>query len=139
MNNSLQKRILELMKIKGYGNSPTALCNRFNLLHDGLPITVQTARSWMIGKSIPKMRKICTLGRVLSASPQYLLFGIKTPITPDLKDLMESEVDRLMISRYRQLEPANQKLIQELIWAMSCKGRKTCASSTQKPPRHSRP
>jgi transcriptional regulator with XRE-family HTH domain len=125
MNNSLQKRILELMKIKGYGNSPTALCNRFNLLHDGLPITVQTARSWMIGKSIPKMRKICTLGRVLSASPQYLLFGIKTPITPDLKDLMESEVDRLMISRYRQLEPANQKLIQELIWAMSCKGRKT--------------
>jgi transcriptional regulator with XRE-family HTH domain len=139
MNNSLQKRILELMKIKGYGNSPTALCNRFNLLHDGLPITVQTARSWMIGKSIPKMRKICTLGRVLSASPQYLLFGIKTPINPDLTDLMQSEVDRLMMACYRQLEPANQKLIQELISAMSCKRPMVCGSSTQMTPRHSRP
>ncbi len=69
------------LALKGIGirSSPSLVANEFNLRYWGKSITPNTARNWLLGKSIPTQDKLRVLADWLHVSPDELRYGTLAP------------------------------------------------------------
>ena len=113
------------LALKGVGlrPSPTLVANEFNLRYWGKSVTINTARNWLLGKSIPTQDKLRVLADWLHVSPDELRYG--TPATAaKLQDRgNESQPldmqDREMLKRYLSLPQENRKTVRDVVTALA--------------------
>jgi transcriptional regulator with XRE-family HTH domain len=112
------------LALKGCGVRPSAtvLANEFNLRYWGESITVNTARNWLLGKSIPMQDKLRVLADWLHVSADELRFGTLAPAfkaedcNVDMSVL--SMQDRDMLSRYMALALEDRKTVCDVVTAL---------------------
>ncbi len=117
----------------GVRASPTVVANIFNQKYWGKSITPHTARSWLVGTSIPMQDKLVVLSDWLKVSPQELRFGIDKSVSSEQIAREGDEIadrlnlqDREMIRRYLQLPPPYRNVVREVVEAFAA------ASSSKK-------
>lgn len=73
---NFSKRLTEALKRAGVDvNRPTAIAREFNLRFHGDPVTTQSVRKWLGGKSLPAQDKVRVMAGWLNVSAQWLRFG----------------------------------------------------------------
>ena len=100
----------------------TELALRFNLRHEGDPISPQTAFNWMAGRVIPTKSNLITIAKWLNVDEHWLHYGPspgkKLPSTKDArggeKGNPTSEEISLAI-KIHQLPPQWQYLVEDLV------------------------
>ena len=119
-------RLLSALDDAGVRKSPTIVANIFNQKYWGKSITSHTARSWMVGTSIPMQDKLVVLSDWLKVSPQELRFGLEKGESAEFRtNENNSEFgslnlqDREMLRRYIPLSPANKNMVREMVVALS--------------------
>jgi hypothetical protein len=117
------ERLRTALKGVGIRPSPTLVANEFNLRYWGKSITSHTARSWLLGKSIPMQDKLRVLADWLHVSADELRFGSAVPLK-GLADLAVnasslSMQDREMIKHYLALPAAGRKTVCDVVAALS--------------------
>ena len=113
------------LALKGVGirASPALVANEFNLRYWGKSITSNTARNWLLGKSIPMQDKLRVLADWLHVSPDELRYGSvaafpKGPSSDvDLASL--SMQDRDMLARFLSLPTPDRKTVFDVVAALS--------------------
>lgn len=114
------------LALKGIGMrpSPALVVNEFNLRYWGESITANTARNWLLGKSIPLQDKLRVLADWLQVSPDELRYGnMATPFLAqdsdangDLPTLTMQ--DRGMLTRYTALSQEDRKTVCDVVAAL---------------------
>src|SRR5659263_396679 len=74
-NEQFAERLRLALKGVGIRPSATVLANEFNLRYWGESVTINTARNWLLGKSIPMQDKLRVLADWLHVSADELRFG----------------------------------------------------------------
>lgn len=121
-NIGFAERLRLALKGVGLRPSPTLVANEFNLRYWGKSVTINTARNWLLGKSIPTQDKLRVLADWLHVSPDELRYG---PLaTAKLQDRdNESQPldmqDREMLKRYLSLPQENRKTVRDVVTALA--------------------
>jgi len=127
-------RLRAALQDVGIRPSPTSVAHAFNQRYWGKSITVHTARTWLVGASIPMQDKLVVLSKWLKVSPQELRFGYeKTDSTA--QQVRESDPlleqlnlqDREFLRSFMQLSPADKRLVRDVVDAIA-----TAAASRKK-------
>jgi len=121
-NEEFSVRLRAALKGAGIRPSATALAHEFNLRYWGNSITVNTARNWLVGKSIPLQDKLRVLAEWLHVGADELRFG-STPVTHVIEtssaDCAELNMqDREMLTRYLQLSVDDRNTVQKVVRAL---------------------
>src|SRR5207247_8483841 len=66
---------LALRRSADSGDGATELALRFNLRHQGNPVSPQTTHKWLNGRSIPMNDKLATIARWLGVDEHWLHYG----------------------------------------------------------------
>ena len=103
--------------------SPALLANEFNLRYWGKSITANTARNWLLGKSIPMQDKLRVLSEWLHVGADELRFGtlapaIKSPIANMDSNALTMQ-DRDMLAKYITLSTADRKTVCDVVLALA--------------------
>ena len=113
---SFANRLAKALKRAGKADSgPTALQREFNI-RSASPITIHSARKWLVGEAIPTQEKLRTLAEWLQVSPDWLRYGEAPDNNADfnaLGGLIEHEVRSL--TDFRRLTESNRTIVTELI------------------------
>ena len=113
------------LALKGVGIRPSAtvLANEFNLRYWGESITINTARNWLLGKSIPMQDKLRVLADWLQVSPDELRYGTLAPTFKAQDSRTDTTVltmqDREMLARYLVLSLEDRKTVCEVVVALA--------------------
>ena len=105
------------LALKGIGirPSPALVANEFNLRYWGKSITANTARNWLLGKSIPTQDKLRVLADWLHVSPDELRYGTLAPSSKAQDSGAELAMltmqDREMLARYMTLSLVDRKTV----------------------------
>ncbi len=122
-NKQFSDRLRLALKGVGVRPSATVLANEFNLRYWGNSITVNTARNWLLGKSIPMQDKLRVLADWLHVSPDELRYGTLAPSfkTQDAGTDMSvlTMQDRDMLARYMTLSLADRKTVSDVVVALT--------------------
>ena len=110
-------RLLSALDDAGVRKSATVVANIFNQKYWGKSITSHTARSWMVGTSIPMQDKLVVLSDWLKLSPHELRFGLEKGDSSEFGSL--NLQDREMLRRYIPLSPTNKNMVREIVDALS--------------------
>lgn len=122
MNESIKFsiRLKNAMEKAGYKAKPTVLEREFNTRFWGKSVTLQGARRWLVGESIPTQEKLLILSKWLGVDPNYLRFGeirneliIKNESDIFIQSLSDSELKTL--KKFNTLTENQRKLIFELL------------------------
>jgi len=122
-NEGFAERLRLALKGAGVRPSPTLLANEFNLRYWGKSITANTARNWLLGKSIPVQDKLRVLADWLHVSADELRFGTLAPapktldLAADLSALTMQ--DRNMLAKYSRLSVADRKTVCDVVVALA--------------------
>ncbi len=119
-------RLRSALQDAGVRPSPTIVANIFNQKYWGKSITPHTARSWLVGTSIPMQDKLVVLSEWLKVSPHELRFGIDKS-APTVQLAKENDEvtgrlnlqDREMLRRYLQLPPQGKNVVREVVEAFA--------------------
>lgn len=111
-------RLRRALEKAGVRPSPTVLANEFNLRYWGQSITPHTARSWLLGISIPMQDKLKVLADWLQVSPAELRFGDGLG-TAALADVKVDLQDREMFRRYLTLPLESRKTVRDVVQALA--------------------
>lgn len=121
-NEGFADRLRQALKGIGVRPSATVLANEFNLRYWGKSITINTARNWLLGKSIPMQDKLRVLAEWLHVSADELRFGRQLApfraqepggVPPAL-----SMQDRDMLARYLSLPLDARKTVCDVVAAL---------------------
>ena len=97
----------------------TELALRFNLRHEGVPVTVQTAHKWMTGRTIPTNDKLATLAKWLNVDAHWLHYGppSKSPLPSTVSgdDVRSTPEVVSLVAKIRALSPHRRYLVEELV------------------------
>ncbi len=113
------------LALKGVGIRPSAtvLANEFNLRYWGESITINTARNWLLGKSIPMQDKLRVLADWLHVSPDELRYGTLAPTFKAQDSGTDMTVlnmqDREMLARYMTLSLEHRKTVCDVVVALA--------------------
>jgi transcriptional regulator with XRE-family HTH domain len=127
------------------------VAHEFNLRYEGPGITVNAARNWLNGVSIPRADKLQALARWLQVSPQDLLFdaenstsevgcacpsGVVTPPRHGPCSLLQfhsrlSASDASMLRKYAKLSKFHQYAVREIVEGFS---QSPCVASGERIP-----
>jgi len=122
-NEAFAGRLRLALKGVGLRPSPALLANEFNLRYWGKSITANTARNWLLGKSIPMQDKLRVLADWLHVSADELRFGTLAPapksldLSADLSALAMQ--DRDMLAKYSSLSVADRKTVCDVVTALA--------------------
>jgi len=73
---AFSERLQQALRNASYSpESPTQLAREFNVRFSGTPITVHSARKWLVGEAIPTQEKLRTLAQWLGVAAEWLRFG----------------------------------------------------------------
>ena len=116
------ERLRTALKGVGIRPSPTLVANEFNLRYWGKSITSHTARSWLLGKSIPMQDKLRVLADWLHVSADELRFGTLAPAFKAEDSRVDMSVlsmqDRDMLARYMALTLEDRKTVCDVVTAL---------------------
>ncbi|MGQ0711947.1 MAG: hypothetical protein ACT4NV_19625 [Rhodoferax sp.] len=102
--------------------SPTVVAHEFNLRYWGKSITAHTARSWIIGRSIPMQNKLRVLADWLQVSPEELRFGLSQGQyrveEADQHIASLNMQDREMMRHYLALTHEERKTVRDVVQAL---------------------
>ena len=113
------------LALKGVGirASPALVANEFNLRYWGKSITSNTARNWLLGKSIPMQDKLRVLADWLHVSPDELRYGTLAPTFKAQDAGTDMSVltmqDRDMLARYMTLSLQERKTVCDVVVALA--------------------
>lgn len=120
---AFSERLRAALSAQGVRLSPTVVAHEFNLRFWGRSITAHTARTWLLGVSIPTQDKLRVLADWLQVSPDELRFGPRpgVPMAPEVDGPLQSLSlpDREMLSRYLALPVAERKLVRDVVEAVA--------------------
>jgi hypothetical protein len=68
-------RLANAMQEKGWQPMPSVLMKHFNQMHPGDPVTIYSARSWLMGEYMPRPQRLISLALCLGVPPHRLLYG----------------------------------------------------------------
>ena len=121
-NEEFAARLRLALKGGGIRPSATVLANEFNLRYWGESITINTARNWLLGKSIPMQDKLRVLADWLHVSPDELRYGTLAPRFKEQDSGSDKTVltmqDREMLARYMMLSLQDRKTVCEVVVAL---------------------
>lgn len=107
----------------GLRPSPTLVANEFNLRYWGKSVTINTARNWLMGKSMPTQDKLRVLADWLNVSPDELRYGAPATAAKLQDRGNESQPldmqDREMLKRYLSLPQENRKTVRDVVTALA--------------------
>ena len=112
------------LALKGIGirPSPSVVANEFNLRYWGKSITANTARNWLLGKSIPTQDKLRVLADWLQVSADELRYGTVLPVFQAENSSADgaalSMQDREMLARYMTLPPKDRQTVSDVVAAL---------------------
>ncbi len=122
-NEEFATRLRLALKCVGIRPSATVLANEFNLRYWGESITINTARNWLLGKSIPMQDKLRVLADWLHVSPDELRYGTLAPTFKTQDSGTDMTVltmqDREMLARYMTLSLADRKTVCDVVVALA--------------------
>ena len=122
-NEQFADRLRLALKGAGIRPSATVLANEFNLRYWGESITINTARNWLLGKSIPMQDKLRVLADWLHVSADELRFGTLAPTFKAQDAGTDMSVltmqDRDMLARYMTLSLADRKTVCDVVVALA--------------------
>ena len=113
------------LALKGIGirSSPSLVANEFNLRYWGKSITPNTARNWLLGKSIPTQDKLRVLADWLHVNPDELRYGTLTSafkVQDSASDMAVLTMqDRDMLARYITLPREDRKTVCDVVAALA--------------------
>lgn len=111
------------MESAGIRPSSTLVANEFNQRYWGKSITPHTARSWLMGVSIPMQDKLKVLADWLQVSPEELRYGVAAaPHRVQEGGLDASTLNmqnREMLKRYLGLSAEDRKTVRDVVAALS--------------------
>jgi len=122
-NEGFAERLRLALKGVGVRPSPALLANEFNLRYWGKSISANTARNWLLGKSIPMQDKLRVLADWLHVSADELRFGTLAPapkaldLAADLSALTMQ--DRDMLTKYSRVSVADRKTVCDVVLALA--------------------
>lgn len=125
-------RLREALQQRGKKPSPTALEREFNLRYRGQPITMHSARKWLLGLAIPTQDKLEVLARWLDVSIDWLRWGngpddinrrIQSGNAMTASSVMARQEraaysiqeEGSLVQDWRLLEPRNKQLVRSII------------------------
>ncbi|CDS52114.1 hypothetical protein [Polaromonas sp. CG9_12] len=121
--NAFSERLRLALKGVGVRPSPTLVANEFNLRYWGQSITPNTARNWLLGKSIPTQDKLRVLADWLHVSPDELCCGTLAPSFKAQDSGTDMSVltmqDRDMLARYMTLPMDDRKTVCDVVIALA--------------------
>lgn len=114
------ERLVVAMAFKNIKKSPTKLQQLFNEKYQGKPVTVHSARNWMLGISMPTQEKLVSLATLLGTSAEHLRFGQHIEKTfvihqADGRDIELTHVQQQFVRKYILLTPSKQTLLHTLV------------------------
>ncbi len=122
-NQAFADRLRMALKGMGVRPSPAVLANEFNLRYWGKSISSNTARNWLLGKSIPMQDKLRVLAEWLHVSADELRFGTLAPATK--LSVVGSDAatftmqDRDMLAKYQTLSVEDRKTVCDVVVALA--------------------
>ena len=110
-------RLGTAMLERGWSPIPSVLMRHFNLMHDGVPISIYTARSWLHGDFLPRPTKLISLAQCLAVPPHELMYG-EFYQNPRLSApaWVLSEREHRLIQCLRRLSTTQYEQIEQLVW-----------------------
>ena len=122
-NKAFADRLRLALKGVAIRPSPALVANEFNLRYWGKSVTANTARNWLLGKSIPMQDKLRVLADWLHVSADELRYGTLTAIPKPKDSGLDSSVltmqDRDMLARYMTLSLADRKTVCDVVVALA--------------------
>lgn len=122
-NEQFAERLRLALKGVGIRPSATVLANEFNLRYWGESVTINTARNWLLGKSIPMQDKLRVLADWLHVSADELRFGTLAPVIKTQGSgadaLALTMQDRDMLAKYVTLSVADRKTVCDVVLALA--------------------
>jgi hypothetical protein len=120
---AFSERLRRALESAGIRPSPTLVANEFNQRYWGKSITPHTARSWLLGVSIPMQDKLKVLADWLQVSPEELRYGVAAaPHRVQEGGLDASTLNmqnREMLKRYLGLSAEDRKTVRDVVAALS--------------------
>ena len=99
------------------------VANEFNLRYWGKSVTANTARNWLLGKSIPMQDKLRVLAEWLHVSADELRFGTLAPANKLQDSNTDASAltmqDREMLAKYVTLSVADRKTVCDVVLALA--------------------
>lgn len=122
-NQAFAERLRLALKGVGVRPSPALVANEFNLRYWGKSITSNTARNWLLGKSIPMQDKLRVLADWLHVSADELRFGTLAPAAKSQSTSFGAAAltmqDRDMLAKYAGLSVADRKTVCDVVAALA--------------------
>ena len=122
-NQAFADRLRQALKGIGLRPSPALVANEFNLRYWGQSITANTARNWLLGKSIPMQDKLRVLAEWLHVSADELRFGTLAPAVKVQGASFDATAlttqDRDMLAKYTTLSVADRKTVCDVVQALA--------------------
>lgn len=117
------KRLTDMLKRAGMNaNRPTSIAREFNLRFHGDPVTTQSVRKWLTGKSIPSQDKLRVLAGWLNVPVQWLRFGEEEGgtrrVAKEERKVYALEHHRLL-EGFDRLSEHHKRMVLELVQALS--------------------
>ncbi|MBI2313719.1 MAG: hypothetical protein HYU77_14560 [Betaproteobacteria bacterium] len=113
-----------MRKARVDSSSPTRIAREFNLRYHGNPVTTQSVRKWLSGKSLPAQDKVRVLAEWLEVPAQWLRFGEGEekggyPGFALQQEAKPYKVDPETLTRnFSRLSEPHRKLVLEIIRAL---------------------
>ena len=98
--------------------SPTLLAREFNLHFKGPPVTVQAARRWLLGESIPTQEKLRALAEWLYVPTDWLRFGVLDDKAASAEGGLGSVFEPKAIAILKRLDDYNKSLAEAFIFML---------------------
>lgn len=108
--------------------SPTHVARAFNLRYHGTPVSTQSVRKWLTGRSLPSQDKLRVLAEWLGVAPQWLRFGegenarrsgvLRQEARPYRRD------QDMLLEVFSRLSERHKKLVLDLVEALAAAERK---------------
>jgi len=122
-NKAFADRLRLALKGVAIRPSPALVANEFNLRYWGKSVTANTARNWLLGKSIPMQDKLRVLADWLHVSADELRFGTVAATFRAQDSGTDMAVltmqDRDMLARYMTLSLENRKTVCDVVVALA--------------------
>lgn len=116
------KRLCSAMKEAGLEPSGTVLEGVFNRNWKGTPVSVQSAWTWINGKSLPHHERLLALAAALRVDPHWLVYGTDRATAAPAQRSWEDRVnysERETIEAFLLLPAAQRAVVRNVILAFA--------------------
>ncbi len=108
-----------LARVGDDGSSPTRLAREFNRRYPGEPITLHSARKWLLGESMPAQDKVRVLAEWLGVSAEWLRYGGSNELAARALPKVEGpEVDFELAREVAALSLPHQAVVRSVVRAL---------------------